>query len=469
MIRLYFLILFQLIFIICLGQDQWKSFNAENGLAADYARKHLVRESGDVWLLTGQIVNIFDGNSWTQLDQVKDGITGIQHLFKDIIYMNEGPDGHVWLGTKTGLFEYDGEKWQFHKERWNKKFGWQGFTIRYFSMDAQGYVWAFLEKDEMFPTDITRKWTIGLMYRFTGTEWEIHKGVAGRTAWNSGERSKHFKRFFTDKYNNFWVLTYDGFCIWNGANWQLYDGIKVKETDAYITDTAGNTWMGNRYGLRRYDGYSWTTFKKKDGLAATWVYYLYVDDRNRVWAFTKSQNYNTFKGLSCFTDGQWTNYPYSKDGYVFPAYSLNHPGDENMWMGGEGKISVFNGSGWKTYTNKDGLQKGKYKLILKDRNNDIFAVGDNKFIMKLEGESWEPIFGEEDTGESQGFNIRHTDNEGNIWLGVKSKGLYKYDGENWSHFNEGNGLIAKHVKRIFEDKQGNVWFVTEKGVSIYFH
>ena len=66
------------------------------------------------------------------------------------------------------------------------------------------------------------------------------------------------------------------------------------------------------------------------------------------------------------------------------------------------------------------------------------------------------------------FSIQHTDEKGNIWLGVKDKGMYRYDGKEWTHFAEDGKPASNEVERIFDDRQGNVWFVTEKGVSVYF-
>ncbi|MFB6341829.1 two-component regulator propeller domain-containing protein [Saccharicrinis sp. FJH62] len=466
--NLFLFIMFYLASFSVLSQSNWKSFNTENGLDGNYARKHLVCKSGDVWLLTGHTVNIYDGNVWKNIDQITDTVTGEQVVFEDIMYMNEDPSEHVWLGTKTGLIEYDGKQWQFHREQWNKRFGWQGFTIKYYSMDAQGYIWAFLEKFELFPRDFTQKWTIGLMYRFNGTEWEIYPGMAGRTAMRTLEKNKHFKQFFTDKYKNFWVLTYNGFRIWNGENWQIYNGVKQTELDCQVTDNDGNIWLGNKYGLQSYNGSEWTTYKKKNGLAADWVYFLYVDDKNRIWAFTKSHNYNVFRGLSFYQDNKWTSYNFEKDGFVFPIYSANSPGDGNFWIGGENGVSVFDGNSWQTYTTNNGLLKGKYNWIIKDRNDHIWACSDNKYLQKLEEDTWNPVFVTESDDEAWWYNYRFKDSTGNIWLGVNNKGIYKFDGDNWSRYTKEDVLASNTIKHIFEDKQENIWVITENGVSVCF-
>ena len=52
------------------------------------------------------------------------------------------------------------------------------------------------------------------------------------------------------------------------------------------------------------------------------------------------------------------------------------------------------------------------------------------------------------------------DSRGNIWIGTP-KGLYKFDGKNFTHFGTAQGLSWESIISICEDRNGNLWLGTE--------
>lgn len=59
------------------------------------------------------------------------------------------------------------------------------------------------------------------------------------------------------------------------------------------------------------------------------------------------------------------------------------------------------------------------------------------------------------------------DSKENIWVGLGSNGLGKYDGDNWSFYNKESGLPSNRIFSIIEDKDGNIWFGSFKGIIKY--
>ena len=59
------------------------------------------------------------------------------------------------------------------------------------------------------------------------------------------------------------------------------------------------------------------------------------------------------------------------------------------------------------------------------------------------------------------------DRSGNLWFGTNGDGVIRYDGKALKYFsiNEGFGGVA--VRGIVQDKEGNVWFGTEGGLTKY--
>jgi ligand-binding sensor domain-containing protein len=59
------------------------------------------------------------------------------------------------------------------------------------------------------------------------------------------------------------------------------------------------------------------------------------------------------------------------------------------------------------------------------------------------------------------------DRNGNLWFGTNIYGLMRYDGDTLEYFSEKDGLGGGRINSIVEDKEGNVWFSTFKGLTKY--
>ncbi|MGV3686599.1 MAG: ligand-binding sensor domain-containing protein [Daejeonella sp.] len=66
------------------------------------------------------------------------------------------------------------------------------------------------------------------------------------------------------------------------------------------------------------------------------------------------------------------------------------------------------------------------------------------------------------------------DKKGNIWFVSTGKGVYRYNtrlgdgqGQSFTNFTTRDGLISDMVLSIMEDKEGDLWFGTDSGVSHY--
>jgi ligand-binding sensor domain-containing protein len=60
------------------------------------------------------------------------------------------------------------------------------------------------------------------------------------------------------------------------------------------------------------------------------------------------------------------------------------------------------------------------------------------------------------------------DAQGNLWIGTRTEGVAKFDGENWTVYNRNNSGLPHnglHGERIPIDAQGNLWIETEGGVA----
>jgi ligand-binding sensor domain-containing protein len=61
--------------------------------------------------------------------------------------------------------------------------------------------------------------------------------------------------------------------------------------------------------------------------------------------------------------------------------------------------------------------------------------------------------------------IVYQDTKNNYWFGSNIDGVYKFDGKTIIHFTTKDGLTSNRIDEIKEDKSGNIYFTTGKGIA----
>ncbi len=59
------------------------------------------------------------------------------------------------------------------------------------------------------------------------------------------------------------------------------------------------------------------------------------------------------------------------------------------------------------------------------------------------------------------------DSKHNYWYGSNGHGVYRYDGKTLVHYTTRHGLNGDQIWKIQEDKSGNIFFTTTKGINKY--
>ena len=86
--------------------------------------------------------------------------------------------------------------------------------------------------------------------------------------------------------------------------------------------------------MSRFDGRSWTTYSKADGLGGNFVFALTVDHNGILWAGTDG-------GVSWFDGTRWRTYT-TRDGLMDNfVYSIAVDDDGNKWFGTRVGVSRF--------------------------------------------------------------------------------------------------------------------------------
>ena len=280
------------------------------------------------------------------------------------------------------------------------------------------------------------------------------------------------------------------------------DGLMHNTICRIVQDTKGYIWIGTGGGgLCKFDGRTFTNFsydKNKPGsLGGNTVFTLLVDNKGTLWAGT-------------FENGVSKYIPETNSFQVF-SHSDSNPGtlDNNyvrsLFQDSEGKIYV----GTATGLNLLDPLSGKVTRIKSPITADIFSIIENDKQQILVGSRQGLLLFDKKTKELKAYPfISKTlsgltelifpliqDSKGNYWLGrSKAPSIGSVSGTNWSKgnywlgrnnvlikitnlekelfelhpFDPGNPdlmLTRTNINAIREDRQGNIWIGSNKGLS----
>ena len=276
-------------------------------------------------------------------------------------------DGVYWFGTNgDGVAKYDGESLTFLSE----KEGFGGKAVRGILQAPDGDLW--------FATN-------GGVSRYKSgkfTNYTMANGLTDDQVWS----------IFQDRAGAIWVGTMGGVCRYDGKSFVPFpiprvqvenpaEGFGPQVVWSMFEDRDGNMWFGtDGEGAWKYDGKSFKSYTKKEGLAGNTVRSIVGDSRDRIWFGTRS-----------------------------------------------GGVSRFDGTEFKNFTKADGLTNNEVYEILEDRNGRLWFSTRGEGVCRYDGKTFTAF------GTKSGLTLPHVqsiyeDRSGFLWFGC-SGGLFRYDGK----------------------------------------
>jgi ligand-binding sensor domain-containing protein len=279
----------------------------------------------------------YDGKSFRQF-LVADGL--VSNCINDII---ADKDGKNWIGTDNGVCYYDGKVFteiqiQLPKNlppNTNKLY--QKHSVHDIMQDHTGKLWFV---------------TIDGVYIYDGKSFTLF--IIDEKANGFMGSNDKVERIFEDKAGNIWfggrtnegVYRYDGKSVVNLKLDELFqDGPKPKPHNwgwPQWQDTNGNIWFSNWGGAYKYDGKTFTSYTKKDGLIGI-VARIIEDNQGKIWFGGDGVNRYDGKSFTHFT---------TKDGLPnLGIWSILEDKNENVWVGTrETGLYLYDGKTFITYS-----------------------------------------------------------------------------------------------------------------------
>jgi ligand-binding sensor domain-containing protein len=228
-----------------------------------------------------------------------------------------------------------------------------------------------------------------------------------------------------DREGRLWFGGHMGVCSHDGETFTRYF-----DTEGNVrTDREGNIWVSTNDAVHRHDGSSFTRFE---------VPLVEVEDR-----------------------------PYSiVNGRVYFALQDSQG---NLWFSTDGYGAFrHDGSSFTQFTKKDGLCSNTVWNILEDRQGRIWftciqafqpsATGDGG-VVRYDGKTFTGFPDVAGLSANDIYTI-YEDSSGNIWIGATGLGAYRYDGNEFTLFEDTNRpdlIVNFGLQAMVEDRNGTLW------------
>ncbi|HEX8776424.1 MAG TPA: two-component regulator propeller domain-containing protein [Pyrinomonadaceae bacterium] len=477
-----------------------KTYTIADGLAHDEITRIVQDSHGFLWFCTIDGVSRFDGYRFTSYT-AKDGLAS--SYVEDIL---ESRDGYYWIATAAGVSRFNpraGAQGEAHAPRDKADAMFTSYRI---SSDAQVNVSVLYEDRE------GRLWvgtSGGLFSLERGNDAggyafrRVELGVKSRS-----EEVMEVNALAEDGEGSLWIGTTEGLVRRTPDGRMIhYRLVPAESTDyiwALLADAEGRLWVGHQTGLFMLrplpaaqagagDGLSESAlsleregaalatartqpgglnlpafgaarrFTTADGLPHNNVHALHQSSDGRVWLGTVGG------GLTVFDGSGFRSYT-AAQGLSNRIVALAEDHDGNMWVGTQanGAMKIAR-NGFLSYAEADGLGHPEIVQIYEDRAGELVVISSKWTINRLDGDRFKalrPNLPQQIIDSSSGRWVIIQDHLGEWWVAT-NRGLYRFPNVSrledlarvspLAVYTTRDGLADNYISRLFEDSRGDIW------------
>ncbi len=250
-------------------------------------------------------------------------------------------------------------------------------------------------------------------------------------------------------------------------------------------DDENTKWFLSEAGIVSFDGKTWTIQDKNrkiptKGLKG--IGYDFSDFGSELWIATPQGA--TVASIPVDASSGATTYYQENSGILSQNVLAMAVGKGSLrWFGTDKGISAFHGSDWLSGSYQRKYPESLFRdfpitAMATSPNGDSLYVATNgagvarvfrNNVDAISGASEYAQWGPIEIPSDKVFSV-FVASDGTQWFGTDA-GVARHVGgktmENWTVFTVGNGLADNFVQCIAPDKEGNIWFGTRKGVSVF--
>jgi len=289
------------------------------------------------------------------------------------------------------------------------------------------------------------------------------------------------------------------------TSWTAKDGFSVGATFAMAQTPDGYLWLGSEFGLYRFDGVHAVPWQPPAGQQLPQKpYSLLVTRDGTLWI-------GTFAGLVSWNGMKLTRYPEVGDLFVTSlledregtvwvgtygdgarasrlcgirgtsiqcygydrsfgsfVWSLGEDGSGSLWAGADSGVWRWNPGPPQRYA-VPGMRVGD---LLKSDGGRLLIGISGAGLKQLLANTLEPYPIHSATNPNALLADREVDSnkllrdrDGGLWIGTRQRGLIHIHNGRTDVFSKADGLSGDISCSLFEDREGNVWFASSRGLD----
>jgi signal transduction histidine kinase/ligand-binding sensor domain-containing protein len=319
-----------------------------------------------------------------------------------------------------------------------------------------------------------------VVWLLTGTAWALdpHRHVTqfGHSAWRAQDGFVNRAVAVTQTTDGYiWIATHDGLLRFDGVRFGLWspppgESLPSPGFGALLGARDGSLWIGTARGLSHLkDGHlvNYTTTARSPGISAI------VEDRaGTIWV----TRYRVNDGLGplCRVAGERLICYGKKDGLVSRfALGLAAQPDGTLWFACQ-MVCRFVAGAFTSYFDEQlthpAADNGAIDVAV-DPSGSVWAsfdgVGPRLGVQHYRDGKWTSFVVPGLDGSTVRSHTLFVDRERTLWVGTESNGLYHVHDGHADHYDRSDGLSGNKVGSMYEDREGNLWVTTDRGVDMF--
>lgn len=319
----------------------------------------------EVWVGTKDGVFRFDGMVWRRYG-TEDA------LFTNwITEVTISPDGMVWIGTEVGMAKFDGKGWFFLAAGGRVS----GYYVTDLLVRQDNDIWVATEAD---------------LAHYNGKDWITHEDYQVRVG---DDLAKIAKSFLSTESKAEIEKAVEEIKRYNALTGEVNPDQRIKlpyrlalkaEPTALAMDRKGNLWVGTKKGIKRFADKRWTTFGYRsytalegDSVESVARKALRTKDEERIKRF--SQEIMDYNGLTSSELEPGQKIYIYRNAAGSEIFSISPGPGDDIFVGTEFGTLKFDGNGWSRYYHS-GLERAQTKKIWQ-KDGDIWFATPEKIVV----------------------------------------------------------------------------------------
>ncbi|MBC7910390.1 MAG: hypothetical protein H7Y30_07820 [Pyrinomonadaceae bacterium] len=297
----------------------------------------------------------------------------------------------------------------------------------------------------------------------------------GHTAWRVQEGYFTSPTAITQTADGYiWLGTVNGLVRFDGVKftpWTPPEGqaLPSSRISALLSASDGSLWIGTTFGISQLKDGRIINYLPPPGTSG--IYAIIEDETEAIW-FTRYR-ITDGKGPLCRVKDKELRC-YGKEDGVPVSYGLGLVKDVtgNIWFGSSA-LCRWTPESSEVFFEEDLKHNGGDGAIAiaTDPSGTIWAaldgVGPKLGVRYYSGERWFGYVVPGFNGPAVQADTLYKDRHGSLWVGSTTEGLYRIHNGIAHRYGMKDGLSGNYGEDIFEDREGNLWVLTENGVDMF--